>query len=342
MMEIFSRDGDDKIQTKRSDEVCYAPFSQLLLQPSGRVSPCCYHFGIDLGDLKRSTLADVWNGKGARALREEFLSGNIRKCKSRIHNLGCNRFFDRFKMDAQLAVVQDRPPLRLDVRLNGHCNLSCVMCDVWQQPNKVYEETGFWSEGPEHIFPFLQEIEMLGGEPFIQADTFRLIKAVSLHNENCLWSFVTNGHYHSHKKILDALAILRIRQLQVSLDSLNPEVYRAIRKGGELALPLASIKKFAELRDVREREGNQIRFVLSMCILQQNWREIPSFLEFCREWRAVPDLQFAFYDPSRESSLLLLPREVQGDIYLTAIAAAQPKDRDLIVTVLKPINVCNV
>jgi cyclic pyranopterin phosphate synthase len=334
----LSKSASPGLPAELAETFCYAPFSQMLLQPTGRVSPCCYHFGIDLGDLKRATLAEIWNGKEVKRLREEFLTGNIRKCKSRIHNLGCNRFFDRFKERVQLTAIQDRPPLRLDLRLNGQCNLSCVMCDVWQQPNQVYDDTTFWDEGQEKIFPFLAEVEMLGGEPFIQADTYRLIKAVGLVNQNCVWSFVTNGHYQNHKKILTALAGLKIRQLQVSVDSLRPEVYREIRKGGELAVPLVSIEKFAEFREARAAEGADFRFVFSMCILQQNWQELPRFLDFCREWRALPDLQFAFYDPSKASSLLLCTKEIRQEIYGKAIAAALPGDRVLVATALKPLD----
>ncbi len=316
---------------------CYAPFTQLLLQPNGKVSPCCYHFGIKLGDLKNGSLMDIWNGSPAQRLRNEFLSGAIRSCKSRIHNLNCYQQFTRFAEGAQLSAYQERPPQRLDVRLNGQCNLSCVMCDVWQQPNRVYDDNSFWTEGPEFIFPHLREIEMLGGEPFIQADTFRLIKEVRSVNPQCIWSFVTNGQYQSHKKVMDALDHLPLRQIQVSIDSLIPEVYRDIRRGGELFIALDSVDKFAALRDRRKSRGDEFRLVLSMCILQQNWRGIPQFLDFCREMDAEPDLQFAFYDPSQQSSLLLLGDEDRRAVIRQTLDAIDECDHDVVSAVLKPI-----
>jgi cyclic pyranopterin phosphate synthase len=270
-------------------------------------------------------------------LREEFLSGNIRICKSRIHNLGCNRNFDRFKDKAELSVIQQRSPLRLDLRLNGQCNLACIMCDVWQQPNQVYDESNFWREGPKAFFPFLMEIEVLGGEPFVQKDTFRLIREVSAVNDKCTWSFVTNGHYSGHKKIIDALAALKIGSIQVSVDSLNPAVYNKIRRGGDLELPLGSIAKFSEFRRKRQSLGIGFRFVLSMCILKQNWQEIPDFLEFCASWEAEPDLQFAFYDPSQESSLLYCSKSQRQEIYDATLAKVNPAQRDMVERALLPI-----
>jgi len=120
----------EDLDSKTKESFCFAPFSQVLLQPTGKIVPCCYHFGVDLGSSDQDFLTDVWNGNRMKKLREEFLTGKIRKCKSRIHNIQCNRSFDRFRATSDLSMVQKKPPQRLDLRLNGQCNLSCVMCDV--------------------------------------------------------------------------------------------------------------------------------------------------------------------------------------------------------------------
>jgi cyclic pyranopterin phosphate synthase len=51
-----------------------------------------------------------------------------------------------------VAEVMQSAPKRLDVRLNGKCNLQCVMCDVWSQPNGVYNQSDFWQYGRKEIF----------------------------------------------------------------------------------------------------------------------------------------------------------------------------------------------
>src|SRR5439155_91000 len=77
--------------------------------------------------------------------------------------------------EIEIAERQQAMPRRLDLRLNGRCNLECIMCDVWRQPNELYDNSDLWTLGPEKIFPFLLEVDMLGGEPFIQRDTYRFI-----------------------------------------------------------------------------------------------------------------------------------------------------------------------
>lgn len=59
---------------------CYYPWHSVCIAWDGRVLPCCrdYDASFVLGDLKRQTLARIWNGPAARALRREFNLGRIR------------------------------------------------------------------------------------------------------------------------------------------------------------------------------------------------------------------------------------------------------------------------
>ena len=102
-------------------------------------------------------------------------------------NFECHKMYTHLNPLAELTAVQKKHPRRLDLRLNGKCNLECIMCDVWSQPNGLYENSDLWTEGPEKIFPYLVEVDMLGGEPFIQKDTFKFIDAVSEVNKTCRW-----------------------------------------------------------------------------------------------------------------------------------------------------------
>lgn len=289
---------------EQEDDFCYLPFVQLLLQPNGTISPCCWAQDIELGTVPKDKLEEIWNGEKIRELRREFLSGNPVTCRTRMRHIGCHRFNrGPYTKNPDLSEIQVVGPRRLDVRLNGRCNLQCVMCDVWKQPNGKFDNSDFWTKGPSQIFPYLMELDVLGGEPFVQADTYRLIDEVSKVNDLCTWAFVTNGNYN-FKPIRKRLEKIKLRWLMVSLDSVVPETYAKIRKGGVLQRTLETIDGLSEFNDELRRENRDFDFSISMCVQQANWQEIEQFFIYCSVIGVRPWLQFA-YEPSSVSLLSL-------------------------------------
>jgi cyclic pyranopterin phosphate synthase len=198
-------------------------------------------------------------------------------------------------------------PKRLDLRLNGKCNLQCIMCDVWQQPNGIYTEENFWKYGRESIFPYLKEIIVLGGEPFVQKDTFRLIDEISAVNKTCRWGFVTNGQYEVNEKILSALNKITLRSLKISLDSINPETYEKIRIGGQLQKSLSTLQKFIALKNERAAKGERVFVGISMSVQKTNYKELGNFIKFAK----MLDLEFSlpFVAVPETHSILTLPEK---------------------------------
>jgi len=279
---------------------------QLLLQPTGYVSPCCWNQEIVYGSVKDKKLIDLWNSETAQALRNEFIRGEPKLCETQIRHIKCNKLSVReFLGDLQISEIQSIGPRRLDVRLNGKCNLQCVMCDVWQQPNGLYDESDFWKVGPKEIFPFLNEIDVLGGEPFVQADTYRLISEIGKINPKCTWAFVTNANYKLTPFIQEKLDQIQIRWIQISLDSVRPDTYSKIRVNGDLQKTLKTLEDFLRYRRKRAWEGKPFILGASMCVQKLNWSEIANFISFCTEKKLDSILQFA-YQPT-EISLLSLP-----------------------------------
>lgn len=305
---------------------CLAPFRQLMLDPKGNVYPCCYHYGYKLGNLRDKNIRDIWNGPKVKKLREEFLSGEIKSCRGRMAG-GCYKDFEHLSVSEQRS--DEVNLLRLDIRLGGKCNLRCVMCDVWQQPNGIYDKTSFWHEGPNEIFPYLKEVDLLGGEPFVQEETYRLIDEILRVNQECKFSFITNGHYHFERRVKGALALLKIQRIQLSLDSLNPETYDKIRLGGRLDLPLKTLDGLVRLRSEKKFE-----LKVSMCVLNVNWAEVPHFLDFCRKRDIVPELQFAHYDAGSGLSLKGEDNESKMKIYDWLLTKTPERDQHFLSPIL--------
>ena len=59
------------------DIFCIIPWIHLNTEPNGRVKPCCAYFGEEAGNLKDSTLEQIWNNKHLRSMRRSFLQNKI-------------------------------------------------------------------------------------------------------------------------------------------------------------------------------------------------------------------------------------------------------------------------
>jgi cyclic pyranopterin phosphate synthase len=220
--------------------------------------------------------------------RNEFLTGNIKICEKPMKTFKCHKMYDHLIKEVELSKIQNKAPIRLDLRLNGKCNLECIMCDVWRQPNHLYDQSDLWTWGPSEVFPHLREVDMLGGEPFIQKDTFRFIEEVLKVNSNVTWGFITNGQYKLTDKILDVLKKIKLRHIHVSLDSLDPKTYSEIRKGGNLQKTLDVLQT---LKKFKEETGQHFAIFVSVCVQKLNFTELPAFKEFCEQNGFQPILQ---------------------------------------------------
>lgn len=299
---------------KKSETFCYYPFTQLVFQPGGEVSPCCYLQDVVLGKMPQDTIQQIWNGEKLRQLRKEFIEGNPKRCTQNIKHIQCHKESHReFNQQLVLSETLTTGPSRFDLRLNGTCNLQCVMCQVWKSPKGTYENSSFWSEAKRGLFSSLKEIDVLGGEPFVQKDTFRLIQQVSQGNPHCTWAFVTNGQYKFTNTIIKALDSIAIRWILLSLDSIRPETYRTIRVGGELEKALETLRQLILYRQIRKNSKRGFSLCVAMCVQKSNWKEVDEFLEFSLANKLTPLLQF-LYEPHKLSLRDMPPDEIKEAI----------------------------
>ncbi|MBU3915658.1 SPASM domain-containing protein, partial [bacterium] len=66
---------------KLSEKVeCPFPFERMTVLWDGAVVPCCndYDKKLILGDLRKQTLSEIWNGQEMQALRKEFISNMVK------------------------------------------------------------------------------------------------------------------------------------------------------------------------------------------------------------------------------------------------------------------------
>jgi radical SAM protein with 4Fe4S-binding SPASM domain len=308
----------EKIKAHGQDDksFCLVPFTTIILEPDGQVG-MCRHKGSDfpIGHIQKNTISEIWNGEKARAWRREFLEGKPVNCATEVRHRHCQHCPENNKLldYVEFSEVQTGPILKLTANFNGKCNLQCQMCDIWQKPNGLYNQINFWEPAKTDIFPYLKEVDLLSGEPFIQPDTYRLINEIYAVNPNCQWMFTTNAHWKMTEIIKKDLNKIFIKNIIFSVDSLNEAIYHKIRYPGKLSFVLKNIDAFLEYNEKRKSNGqNDIRFILNFLVQRDNWQEIGEAIAYCESKGIVPLMSF-LYEPS-EFSLLSLSEEERFEI----------------------------
>lgn len=267
---------------------CLVPFTTLTLNPNGDVG-CCRELTTRhvLGNLHHQTLEEIWNGPEIRSWRREFLNGKIKTCKEQIRHRACNlvpnRNNEHLLNASHMSEFQEKKVPRLGAGLNGRCNLRCNMCDLDFDYNGLFDKLNLWQEMGKHIFPYLQEIDFLSGEPFIQKDTFKLIDLITPINSKCQWYFTTNANWAFTSQVKTSLNKIQNLRLNISLDSLNDQTYPLIRKHGNLKQALKTTKDLLRYINERKVKNKLSRLGINMTVQRLNWREVPRFFKFAQE-----------------------------------------------------------
>ncbi|MES2965179.1 MAG: radical SAM protein [Bdellovibrionota bacterium] len=290
---------------------CHVPFAALILEPDGRVGSCRMK-GTDftVGNLNENTLEEIWNGPILRQWRREFLTGDVKMCKSEVRYKGCNTCpeYNSLLPSIDPVEIQSKQPARIALNLNGKCNLECRMCHIWREPNGLYDERGWWDQVAEWV-KSVKEIELLSGEPFIQKDTYRLIDGISQSNPDCEWTITTNANWKFNDHIRATLDKIKFKHLTVSIDSLDFETYPKLRKNGNLALLLETVDRLIEYDQTRiERGLGSLNIHVCFLVQKDNWSELARFHEYAKE-KGVRHFLIFLFEPIEHSLLSLSQNE---------------------------------
>ena len=269
---------------------CHAPFVSMEFDPAGHVYTCCANQLYPMGHVADASLAEIWAGPRARALRDALTVGDL--------TLGCNscRWALDHGNDAPIArlydpfpVVAEPPwPTRMTFALSNRCNLECVMCNG-ELSSKIRAREGrpplpsaysdaFFAE-LDHFLPHLTHASFLGGEPFLAAESFRIWDRLAERGLRPRCAVVTNATRFD-AKVEAVLAALDV-DVTVSLDGVTATTVEAIRRNLDFDDALVNAARF---RDHAARAGTAFGF--NFCLTVHNWQELGAFLAFADGWDA--------------------------------------------------------
>jgi len=256
----------------------------MYLDQHGFVRACCMNEAHVLGNIRNDPLIDVWRGERAarlrRAMEAHDLSLGCDFCRWPIQDgrpdLAFARWFNELPVDPEPAW-----PSQLEISVSNTCNLQCVMCNgEWSSSirsqreglaplPKVYDDAFF--EGLRDFLPHLQKVKFLGGEPFLAAETLRIMEMMVEVEATARCHVTTNGTQWSPRveRILEMLPV----DITVSLDAVSKPTYESIRVGSTWEGARENLDRF---RATARRRGTHVS--ITMCLMTVNWHE---FADFC-------------------------------------------------------------
>ena len=165
----------------------------------------------------------------------------------------------------------------LRVSVTDRCDLRCVYCMSERQTFLPKAEVLSIEELDRLCSAFVdlgtRRLRLTGGEPLMRRGFLGLVESLSRHLRSGALdelTLTTNGTRLT--EFAGDLARLGVRRLNVSLDSLEPDVFRRITRGGDLAQVLGGI-------DAAQAAGLKVK-INTVALKADNARALPAMIEW--------------------------------------------------------------
>ena len=207
-------------------------------------------------------------------------------------------------------------PRGMGIALTNRCNIRCIMCNVWNNPWDIPEET--INEIME-LIPYLQRIFWQGGEVFLSPYFNKLLEKISAY-PNIRQDINTNGlliNKHWAKRLVRANA-----NIIFSIDGVTKETYEHIRRGAKFQDLLKSIdilnEEMGEKED-RTYVGNnkECSTIINLVVMRSNYHELGGFIDFAKKY-GFGRLQITPVDIDNQENIFL-HRDQEALVYIDKI-----------------------
>ncbi len=279
---------------------CYAPFKSIYFGHHGKANACCYNRNHILGEYPKQSIREIWFGAEAEKLREHIIHNDFSLgCGSCQHHLLASNFDAvKAKQYDERVMNTNKYPSVMEFELSNVCNLECEMCSgdfsslirakrEKLPPLEMSYDNSFVDQLEEFI-PYLEEVKFYGGEPFLIEIYYEIWERIKKINPAVRISVQTNATV-LNSRIKELLEKTRFH-INVSFDSLNKTTYEQIRKNADFERSFENIKYFQSYC-----KSKNTFFGISVCAMQQNWREMPDFITFCNNLDVPVYFHTVFY-----------------------------------------------
>ncbi len=277
------------------DYFCHLPFTNFEILVGGYVHPCCaVWMRTSIGNIYNNEIDDIWNSDSSISVRNSLYDGSYRYCGklscpfiASILSENDNMRKLNKKTDEESKYMSLYPntylpgmPQIINLSYDISCNLSCPSC---RSEHRIYkgEELIKIEEATERVvLPLLRKAELVyiagSGDPFasksyrhiltkINKEEYPSLKIILMTNGNLLTS-----HEWAEMDNLEGM----IKDINVSVDAVTPDVYGRLRRGGDFRTLLSNLYFMGELLDKGAIEFYRLCFVIQ----KDNFRQMKDFV----------------------------------------------------------------
>ena len=192
---------------------------------------------------------------------------------------------DTHPIDNSHSAVARKTPLRdgfartvtyLRVSVTDRCDLRCVYCMAEKMTFLPKAEVLTLEELDRLASVFVtlgaRKLRLTGGEPLVRKGILTLIERLSRHLGEGLdeLTLTTNGTRLA--VYADDLARLGVRRINVSMDTLDPDLFRRLTRGGDLARVIAGV-------DAAQAAGLDVK-INAVALARDNADELPCLIQW--------------------------------------------------------------
>jgi len=238
---------------------CMAPFVHIQRNSYGEFNPCCMFSTRIYSEY--DSIQDAFNGKENRILRQKMLNDEkISGCDKcyRDESLGKSSYRQRFNSRYDEQYINNPTIKELELALGNKCNYKCVDCNTkystsWYDDDILLNRTYNTFKGREVINKIydsdfqimdLNEIKILGGEPFLEKRYIDLFKKINAENINLF--FVTNNSIFPNEEWLTQLKRFKSINFNISIDGVY-DVAEFVRYGTKFSKYEKNYKRWLDL-----------------------------------------------------------------------------------------------
>jgi pyruvate-formate lyase-activating enzyme len=266
---------------------CGMPFRNIHFG-ADRFVTCCPAWVDDTHHIPKFEIEnawDVWNHPKFIEMRESVLDGSYRYCQT-CPAYNNEESWTQTQDEDSLPVMKIGPKvvnLAHDISCNlhcGSCRKSSTILPLEEQERKIKNVHMFMDE-------FLPGVEILrlnnSGDIFASKTTMQWLQTLDATKLPSLKICIfTNGlllpkQWHKLANIHD-----RIDAVWMSIDGATKDTYEALRRGGKWEDLQVALEFIGNLRATKQINSFHTLFVVQ----QQNFREMPAFVELCQRHRA--------------------------------------------------------
>jgi sulfatase maturation enzyme AslB (radical SAM superfamily) len=263
---------------------CILPWSFMQIHAGGMMQCCAVGPDMDIGDFildfcdkkTKNAPCDPFNNPGLQLLRESLLTGNLRPmCRDCFFVPNTLITTDEFRIRLINYLNEKRPGLNLDhadlrkvyayhwaaISFTNRCNLDCIYCvQSTQKHTNPFFKLDYPYEFAELTLDYLasQGIKMFStcveGEATIYKHWYTLFSNFHKKYPHIKLLITTNLNREYTDEEIDLFSDYSL--IDVSIDTLDTELYKKLRRNGRLDLVLKNLNRI--LKKITEKTGPEI------------------------------------------------------------------------------------